>query len=111
MGKAYDEVIQTISQKYPQARLHGVAVQKMARRGAEVITGIYKDAQFGAALMFGPGGIMVEVFKDVTFRIVPLARKDVAESQGNKGLSFVKGLPRSGGSGSVLPGGYATQGF
>ena len=80
VGKAYDDVIQTISQKYPQARLHGVAVQKMARPGVEVIIGLSKDAQFGPVLMFGLGGIMVEVLKDVSFRIGPLAKRDAAET-------------------------------
>jgi acyl-CoA synthetase (NDP forming) len=79
VGKAYDDMMQTIRQKYPQARLQGVAVQKMARPGVEVIIGMSKDAQFGPVLMFGLGGILVEVLKDVSFRIVPLAKRDAAE--------------------------------
>ena len=88
VGKAYDDVIQTISQKYPQARLHGVAVQKMARPGVEVIIGMSKDAQFGPVLMFGLGGILVEVLKDVSFRIVPLVERDADEM-----LREIKGYP------------------
>lgn len=88
VGKAYDEVIQTIGQKYPQARLHGVAVQTMARPGVEVIMGMYMDAQFGPALMFGLGGILVEILKDVSFRIVPLAKRDAAEM-----VREIKGYP------------------
>jgi acyl-CoA synthetase (NDP forming) len=88
VGKAYDEVIQTVSQKYPRAKLHGVAVQKMARPGVEVIIGMYKDAQFGPVLMFGLGGIMVEILKDVSFRIAPLAKRDAAEM-----LREIKGYP------------------
>jgi acyl-CoA synthetase (NDP forming) len=79
VGKAYDDIRQTIRQKYPRARLQGVAVQKMARPGVEVIIGMSKDAQFGPVLMFGLGGILVEVLKDVSFRIVPLAKRDAAE--------------------------------
>jgi len=79
VGKAYDDIMQTIRQKYPQARLQGVAVQKMARPGVEVIIGMSRDAQFGPVLMFGLGGILVEVLKDVSFRIVPLAKRDAAE--------------------------------
>jgi acyl-CoA synthetase (NDP forming) len=79
VGKAYDDVMQTVSQKYPQARLHGVAVQKMARPGVEVIIGMSKDTQFGSVFMFGLGGIMVEVLKDISFRIGPLAKRDAAE--------------------------------
>ena len=92
VGKAYDDVIQTISQRYPQARLHGVAVQKMARPGVEVIIGMFKDAQFGPVLMFGLGGIMVEVLKDVSFRIGPLAKRDAAEMVREiKGYPLLKG--------------------
>lgn len=88
VGKAYDDVIRTISGKYPQARLHGVTVQKMARPGVEVIIGMSKDAQFGPVLMFGLGGIMVEVLKDIAFRIAPLTKKDAAEM-----LREIKGYP------------------
>jgi acyl-CoA synthetase (NDP forming) len=92
VGKAYDDVIQTMSQKYPQARLHGVAVQKMARPGIEVIIGMSKDAQFGPVLMFGLGGIMVEVLKDISFRISPLAKRDAAEMVREiKGYPLLKG--------------------
>ncbi len=87
-GKAYDDIIRTIRQKHPQARIQGVAVQKMARPGVEVIIGMSKDAQFGPVLMFGLGGIMVEVLKDVSFRIVPLSRRDAAEM-----LREIRGYP------------------
>ncbi|MFO7773863.1 MAG: acetate--CoA ligase family protein [Dehalococcoidia bacterium] len=88
VGKAYDDVVRTISGKCPQARLHGVTVQKMARPGVEVIIGMFKDNQFGPVLMFGLGGIMVEVLKDVSFRIGPLAKRDAAEM-----LREIKGYP------------------
>jgi acyl-CoA synthetase (NDP forming) len=88
VGKAYDDIIEIIRQKHPQARLHGVSVQRMARPGIEVIIGMSKDAQFGPVLMFGLGGILVEVLKDVSFRIVPLARRDAAEM-----IREIKGYP------------------
>ena len=88
VGKAYDDIIEIIRQKYPQARLHEVSVQRMARPGIEVIIGMSKDAQFGPVLMFGLGGILVEVLKDVSFRIVPLARRDAAEM-----IREIKGYP------------------
>jgi acyl-CoA synthetase (NDP forming) len=88
VGKAYDDIIQIIRQKHPQARIHGVVVQKMARPGVEVIIGMSKDAQFGPVLMFGLGGILVEILKDVSFRIVPLSRRDAAEM-----LREIKGYP------------------
>jgi acetate---CoA ligase (ADP-forming) subunit beta len=74
--KAYAEMMSTIKSKCPQARIEGVSVQKMAPPGVEVIIGVSKDQQFGPLLMFGLGGIMVEVLKDVSFRIVPVRKKD-----------------------------------
>ncbi len=88
VGKAYDDILGAIRQKYPQAAIQGVSVQKMARPGVEVIIGMSKDAQFGPVLMFGLGGILVEVLKDVSFRIVPLARRDAAEM-----VREIKGYP------------------
>ena len=60
----------------------------MARPGVEVIVGMTKDPQFGPVLMFGLGGILVEVLKDVSFRIVPLAKKDAREM-----IREIKGYP------------------
>jgi len=79
VGKAYDDILRTISQNYPEATIQGVSVQKMARPGVEVIIGMSRDIQFGSVLMFGLGGILVEVLKDVSFRIVPLTKRDAAE--------------------------------
>ena len=88
VAKAYDDILATISQKYPQAVIQGVSVQKMARPGVEVIIGMSKDAQFGPVLMFGLGGILVEILKDVSFRIVPLNRRDAKEM-----IREIKGYP------------------
>jgi len=87
-GKAYDDIMTAIKKKHPQAIIHGVSVQKMARPGVEVIIGMSKDAQFGPVLMFGLGGILVEVLKDVSFRIVPLTKRDAAEM-----VREIKGYP------------------
>jgi acetate---CoA ligase (ADP-forming) subunit beta len=57
----------------------GVSVQPMARPGTEIIVGVSRDPQFGPALMFGLGGVMVEVLGDVSFRIVPLSLRDARE--------------------------------
>lgn len=79
VGQAYDDIITAAKEKHPKAKIMGVAVQKMARPGVEVIVGMSQDDQFGPVLMFGLGGIMVEVLKDVSFRLVPLTKRDAAE--------------------------------
>ncbi len=88
VGKAYDDILGAIRKKYPEAKIQGVSVQKMARPGVEVIIGMSKDAQFGPVLMFGLGGILVEILKDVSFRIVPLAKRDAREM-----IREIKGYP------------------
>jgi acyl-CoA synthetase (NDP forming) len=85
---AYSEMIKTISQQYPDAVIHGVSVQKMVRPGTEVIVGTSKDPQFGPVIMFGLGGIFVEVLKDVSFRIVPVSQRDAQEM-----IKEIKGYP------------------
>ena len=88
VGKAYDDILRTISPEYPQAMIQGVSVQKMAHPGVEVIIGMSRDAQFGPVLMFGLGGTLVEIMKDVSFRIVPLTRRDAGEM-----IREIKGYP------------------
>lgn len=86
--RAYREIMSSVREKFPQANIEGVSVQKMARPGVEVIIGMSKDAQFGPVLMFGLGGILVEILKDVSFRIVPLTRRDAREM-----IHEIKGYP------------------
>ena len=88
VGKAFDEIISAIKKNEPNANIHGVSVQNMARPGVEVIIGMSKDPQFGPVLMFGLGGILVEVLKDVSFRIVPLTKRDAREM-----IKEIKGYP------------------
>ncbi len=87
-SKAYSEIMSSIKQRYPSAIIHGLAVQKMAPPGIEVIVGMSKDPQFGPVLMFGLGGILVELLKDVSFRIVPVTKRDAAEM-----IKEIKGYP------------------
>jgi acyl-CoA synthetase (NDP forming) len=77
-----------VKAREPEARIEGVAVQGMAPAGTEVIVGMSKDPQFGPVMMFGLGGIFVEVLKDVSFRIVPLEAKDAREM-----VREIKGFP------------------
>ena len=88
VGKAYSQIIPSVKQVYPEARIDGVSVQTMAQPGVEVIVGMSKDAQFGPVLMFGLGGILVEVLKDVSFKIVPVTRRDAREM-----IEEIKGYP------------------
>ncbi|GAH93065.1 unnamed protein product [marine sediment metagenome] len=86
--KAFREIITSVRQRYPTANIQGVSVQSMARPGVEIIIGMTKDPQFGPVLMFGLGGIFVEVLKDVSFRIVPLTRRDASEM-----IKEIRGYP------------------
>jgi len=92
---AFDEIVAAVTARQPDARIEGVAVQHMARPGTEVIVGMSKDPQFGPVLMFGLGGIFVEVLKDVAFRIVPLQPRDakqmIDEIKGRAVLDGVRG--------------------
>jgi acyl-CoA synthetase (NDP forming) len=88
VGKAYDDIMKSIKAAFPNAKIEGVSVQAMARPGVEVIIGMSKDAQFGPVLMFGLGGVLVEILKDVSFRIVPLVKRDAKEM-----IREIKGFP------------------
>jgi acyl-CoA synthetase (NDP forming) len=77
--QAYADIMAAVREKFPQARIEGVAVQAKARAGVEIIIGMNKDAQFGSVIMFGLGGVFVEVLKDVSFRLIPIAKRDAEE--------------------------------
>jgi acyl-CoA synthetase (NDP forming) len=79
-AEAYQEIMASCSAKYPQAVIEGVTVQNMAPPGLEVIVGMATDPQFGPVIMFGLGGVWVEVLKDVSFKIVPLTKADAAQA-------------------------------
>lgn len=68
----YDSLIHEVKQRCPKAHLEGVLLERMAPRGQEVIVGMKRDPGFGPLLMFGLGGIYVELFKDVSFRVAPI---------------------------------------
>jgi len=72
---AYDLMMLRVRRYAPNAALRGVAVQEMVQGGREVIIGSTRDPQFGPLVMFGLGGIYVEVLKDVSFRVAPFGEK------------------------------------
>jgi acetyltransferase len=74
--KTFDKIVERASAHKPDAVIEGVAVQQMARHGEEVILGMNRYPVFGPLLMFGVGGIFVEVFQDVVFRLAPIGRNE-----------------------------------
>jgi acetate---CoA ligase (ADP-forming) subunit beta len=91
-GQAYSDILTSVKQHVPKAKIEGVSVQRMAAPGVEIIIGMTIDPQFGPVLMFGLGGIFVEVLKDVSFRLVPVARVDAAEMiQEIRGKALLEG--------------------
>ncbi|MDH5450682.1 MAG: acetate--CoA ligase family protein [Candidatus Bathyarchaeota archaeon] len=77
--KAYSQILSNVRKHKAKAKITGILVQEMAPESTEIIIGATKDPQFGPALMFGLGGIFVEVLKDVTFRIAPITEADAKE--------------------------------
>ncbi len=76
---AFDLMIYRIPKKLPDAHILGVLVQEMCRKGKEVILGMHRDPHFGPLMMFGMGGIMVEVLKDVSFYLAPLTAEEAKQ--------------------------------
>lgn len=95
--EAYNQMIANVKRHKPGARILGVNVQEMAPPSTEIIVGAIKDPQFGPVLMFGLGGILVEVLKDVTYRVAPLREDDalemVHEIKASPLLKGYRGLP------------------
>ncbi|MBU2536924.1 MAG: acetate--CoA ligase family protein [Proteobacteria bacterium] len=79
VADAYDLMMLRISQRAPDAWIEGIYVEKMLDRGLEVIIGMNRDPQFGPMLMFGLGGIFVEVMKDVTFYLAPITNDEAIQ--------------------------------
>ena len=90
---AYNKILGNVKKYKPDAKIVGVLVQEMAPNSTEVIVGAIKDPQFGQTLMFGLGGIFVEVLKDVNFRIAPLTEADARDMIiGLKAYPILKGF-------------------
>jgi len=85
--KAFADIQDKVKRKVPNAKIDGVMVQHMFP-GREVIIGARRDPQFGPVIMFGLGGIFVEVMKDVSFRLLPIDLKEI-----RKMMKEIKGYP------------------
>ena len=90
---AFRDIIQRAQNYNPDAEIKGVLVQKMAARGDETILGMNRYPIFGPLLMFGLGGIYVELFQDVVFRLAPIGRNEARRMMRNiKGFKIFKGF-------------------
>lgn len=77
--QAYHQIIKNVEKNAPKATIDGFFIQEMISRGQEVIVGGKLDPTFGQTIAFGLGGVFVEVFEDISFRVVPITRKDALE--------------------------------
>ncbi len=95
----FKEIIKNAKNFNPHAKIEGVLVQEMLPQGREVIVGLIKDPQFGHVVMFGLGGIFVEILKDVSFRVAPINKKEalkmIKEIKGYKILEGTRGISPS----------------
>ncbi|MFA4668487.1 acetate--CoA ligase family protein [Pyrococcus kukulkanii] len=88
LKKKWEEIHENAKKYNPNAEILGVLIAPMLKPGREVIIGVTEDPQFGHAIMFGLGGIFVEILKDVTFRLVPITEKDA-----RKMITEIKAYP------------------
>lgn len=97
VSKAFDEIVQNVKTQVPNARIEGVLLQEYLMGGTETILGVHRDPKFGPLLMFGMGGIYVEVYHDVSFRLAPIrelsATNMVNEIRGSRILQGFRGQP------------------
>lgn len=97
LSKSYHEMMENVLSFYPDAKIEGVSVEEMVG-GVELLIGTNTDAQFGKMIALGIGGIFVEVYKDVSFRLIPVSSKDVKdmidEIKGKAMFDGFRGLPK-----------------
>jgi acyl-CoA synthetase (NDP forming) len=90
--EGYRKILSAAKKSNPKAKIEGVLIQQMVYGGTELIIGAKTDPQFGPVVMFGLGGIFVEVMKDVSFRLAPMERKDAQEMMKEiKGYKILQG--------------------
>lgn len=95
----FNKIIENAKAYKADAEITGILVQEMAPKGTEIIVGSTTDPTFGPTLMFGLGGIFVEILKDVSFRVAPITKLDAAEMideiKAVKILEGARGMPPS----------------
>lgn len=95
--RSFEEILSSAKKYKPDARITGIQIQPLIEKSIEVIVGVSKDVQFGHLIMFGIGGIFVELLKDVSFRIIPItdvdAEKMIHEIKLSKILKGFRNLP------------------
>jgi len=79
VAAAWEEILKNVRFIHPDAVIHGCMVETMAKPGREVILGMKRDLNFGPLMMFGLGGVFVELYQDVSFRVAPLSGEDALE--------------------------------
>jgi acyl-CoA synthetase (NDP forming) len=90
---AYQEIIFNAKKYNKEAKISGIIAYSMIPQGTEIIIGMMKDPHFGPVIMFGLGGIFVEILKDISFRILPLEERDAEEMISEiKGYQILKGI-------------------
>ena len=93
--RAYNEIMDNVMARIPNARINGVLLQGQVSGGTEVILGGRRDPQFGPVLVYGLGGIFTELMRDVSFRVAPIARDEalemIRETRSYKILSGARG--------------------
>jgi acetyl coenzyme A synthetase (ADP forming)-like protein len=94
--QAFNKIISSVKSKIPNAKIDGILVSQQIEKGVEVILGIKKDPSFGSVIMFGVGGIFVEIFKDVSFRVAPVSKEEaismIHEIKASKLLQGARGM-------------------
>lgn len=97
--EGYNKIIKNVKEKVPSAQITGILVQEMAPKSTEIIIGSTRDSTFGQTIMFGLGGIFVEILKDVSFRLVPITKNDaeemIREIKAYKILEGARGMPKA----------------
>ena len=97
LSASYNKIIENVKERVPGVEIRGVLVEEMAAPSVEAIVGATRDPQFGPAVMFGVGGILTEIVKDVSFRVAPIGRDEAVKMMGeikaHRVLEGARGMP------------------